>query len=43
MTAGRLEDPARSGYAARGGVVYLIVGFFAVLAAFGRGDAEGTK
>lgn len=37
-----IEILARSGYAARG-VVYLIVGFFAVLAAFGRSEVEGTE
>lgn len=33
---------ARSGYASRG-VIYLIVGFFAVLAAFGAGQEKDTK
>lgn len=42
MAAGQLKILARSGYAARG-IVYVIVGFFALLAAFGRGQAEGTK
>lgn len=37
-----LEGMARVGYAARG-VVYVIVGFFAVLAAFGRSEAKGAK
>ena len=37
-----IELLARVGYAARG-VVYLIVGSLAVLAALGRSQAQGTK
>ena len=37
-----IEVLARTGYAARG-VVYLIVGVFAVLAAFGRSETTGTE
>jgi hypothetical protein len=37
-----IKGLARSGYAARG-VVYVIIGFFAVLAAFGRSEAKGTE
>lgn len=33
---------ARAGFAARG-LVYVIVGFFAVLAAFGRSEVKGTE
>jgi len=33
---------ARAGYAARG-LIYTIIGFFAVLAAFGNGDKKDTK
>lgn len=37
-----IEVLARAGYAARG-IVYLLIGFFAVLAAFGRSEAKGTE
>jgi hypothetical protein len=37
-----IEGLARTGYAARG-LVYLVIGFFAVLAAFGRSQAKGTE
>lgn len=37
-----IEVLARTGYAARG-IVYLVIGFFAVLAAFGRSEAKGTE
>ena len=37
-----IEILARAGYAARG-VVYLIIGFFAVLAALGPSDVRGTE
>lgn len=37
-----LKGAARAGYAARG-VVYLIVGFFAVLGALGRADTKDSK
>ncbi len=37
-----IEIAARTGYAARG-IVYLIIGFLAVLAAFGRSEVEGTE
>jgi hypothetical protein len=39
---GGLEAAARAGYAARG-IVYLIIGGFAVRAAFAGGEAMGTK
>ena len=38
---GWIKGLARTGYAARG-VVYLVIGFYAVLAAFGRSEAKGT-
>jgi hypothetical protein len=37
-----IKAAARAGYAARG-VVYVVVGLFAMLAAFGRSEAKGTK
>ena len=37
-----IKGLARSGYSARG-LVYVIIGFFAVLAAFGRSEAKGTE
>lgn len=37
-----IEPLARAGYSARG-LVYLIIGFFAVLAAFGAGQEKNTK
>ncbi len=37
-----IEVLARTGYAARG-IVYLIVGFFAVIAPFGRSEVKGTE
>lgn len=39
---GGLTALARGGYAARG-VVYLIIGYFAITAAFGSGQAKGSK
>lgn len=39
---GVIDPIARAGYAARG-VAYLIIGFFAALAAMGRSDAKGTR
>ncbi|HWT31917.1 MAG TPA: DUF1206 domain-containing protein [Propylenella sp.] len=37
-----IKGLARTGYAARG-LVYVLIGFFAVLAAFGRSEVEGTE
>ena len=37
-----IEALARAGYAARG-IVYVVIGAFAVLAAFGRSEAKGTE
>ncbi|MBG20453.1 MAG: hypothetical protein CML31_10950 [Rhizobiales bacterium] len=42
MSSDQLVWMARAGYASRG-VVYLIIGFFALLAAIGSGEAQGSK
>ena len=42
MAGSWIEVLARTGYAARG-IVYVIIGGFAVLAAFGETEAKGTK